>query len=109
MIQTLKSIQQMLYTDFCQGGQKTPLRNSSASIDCAFDFYRVGMPITWPDPEPGFGSFGVYGYVQSVTDRLKSSGESSTTIAVKWVDRLGTPGQDVATPPGIATAGARGG
>jgi hypothetical protein len=108
-IQALKSIQEMLYANFCQGGQRIPLRNSSASIDCVFDFYRVGMPITWPDPEPGFGSFGVYGYVQSVTDRLKASGEASTSIAVKWVDRLSTPGQDVVTPPGTVSVGAQGG
>lgn len=109
LIDGLRIIQRRLYTIFCGGtdGETAPLRNTTGTVECSFDYYRAGTLVSLPDVErrnpvrqrfwnrwKGEGgpasseAFGRFAYVTGVTDRFAPKGEAKTTLNIKWIDRL---------------------
>lgn len=109
LVEGLRTIQRRLYTIFCGGsdGETAPLRNTTGTVECSFDFYRPGTLVSLPDVErrrpilqrfwnrwkgeggpAGVEAFGRFAYLTSVTDRFSPKGEAKTTLSTKWIDRL---------------------
>ncbi len=84
--QGFQDIQKRLFTLFLGGEDGTvPLRNTQSSVECTFDFYRVGDILRFEQPDPDYGDVG---YAHTVTDVFDLRSNSATsTVSMKWVDR----------------------
>lgn len=87
----LKSIQNKLFTIFFPTennlvrAKRTYLKNVTASINCAFDYYRIGTALDLGEHEL-IDFYGRYGYVTGVTDSFNPMGQATTSLQLKWID-----------------------
>ena len=90
IIAAMKLIQDKLFTIFCPIAQssistRTYLKNVTANINCAFDYYRIGTALDMGEHEL-IDFYGRYGYVTGVTDSFNPMGQATTSLQLKWID-----------------------
>lgn len=87
----LKAIQNKLFTIFFPvdnnfvRARRTYLKNVTANINCAFDYYRIGTALDMGEHEL-IDFYGRYGYVTGVTDSFNPMGQATTSLQLKWID-----------------------
>jgi|JI9StandDraft_2_1071091.scaffolds.fasta_scaffold03104_3 hypothetical protein len=87
----LASIQNKLFTIFFPvdnnfvRARRTYLKNVTASVNCAFDYYRIGTALDMGEHEL-IDFYGRYGYVTGVTDSFNPMGQATTSLQLKWID-----------------------
>ena len=90
IIAAMKLIQDKLFNIFLPVaqssiGNRTYLKNVTANVNCAFDFYRVGTALDMGEHEV-IDFYGRYGYLTGVTDSFNPKGAASTSLQLKWID-----------------------
>lgn len=90
IIAAMKLIQDKLFGIFLPIAQssistRTYLKNVTANINCAFDYYRIGTALDMGEHEL-IDFYGRYGYVTGVTDSFNPMGQATTSLQLKWID-----------------------
>jgi hypothetical protein len=91
IIAAMKLIQNKLFTIFFPvdnnfvRARRTYLKNVTASVNCAFDYYRIGTALDMGEHEL-IDFYGRYGYVTGVTDSFNPMGQATTSLQLKWID-----------------------
>ena len=76
----IKTIQDRLFSIFCNFPK---VKAANSTIETKYDFFRVGTPLQFDNPEKDFGDIG---YIESVSSSFAPQGHATSTIELKWVD-----------------------
>lgn len=88
--ESLQSIQDRLFDIFLPVAQsslgtRTYLKNVTTSVNCAFDYFRIGNGLDMGEHEL-IDFYGRYGYLTGVTDSFNPMGQATSSLQLKWVD-----------------------